>query len=52
MPDVEASRTTRTPGHHCQYASTVDGEDRWADVPVSVGERGVAFDNDRSSESS
>ncbi|MFJ4272866.1 hypothetical protein ACIP29_20175 [Streptomyces coelicoflavus] len=51
VPDVEGVAYDQDTGHHCQYASTVDGEARWVDIPVSVGEHGVVFDNGRSPES-
>ncbi|WP_159107020.1 hypothetical protein [Streptomyces coelicoflavus] len=51
VPDVEGVAYDQDTGHHCQYVSTVDGEARWVDVPVSVGEHGVVFDNGRSPES-
>ncbi|XKK62781.1 hypothetical protein HFP71_09650 [Streptomyces sp. ARC32] len=51
VPDVEGVAYDQDTGHHCQYASTVDGEARWVDIPVSVGECGVVFDNGRSPKS-
>ncbi|GAB1338333.1 hypothetical protein ACE1SV_49230 [Streptomyces sp. E-15] len=52
MPDLELVPYGKDTGHRCQYASSVDGEARWVDVPVSVGEHGVAFGNGRSPRSS
>ncbi|MFJ7497949.1 hypothetical protein ACIQZB_44085 [Streptomyces sp. NPDC097727] len=51
MPDLELVAYGQDTGHRCQYALSVDGKARWVNVPVSVGERGVIFDNDRSPES-
>ncbi|MER6157232.1 hypothetical protein ABT147_17055 [Streptomyces sp. NPDC001868] len=52
VPDLELVAYGQDTGHRCQYASSVDGKARWVNVPVSVGERGVVFDNGRSPESS
>ncbi|WP_200309415.1 hypothetical protein [Streptomyces adelaidensis] len=52
MPDLELVAYGQDTGHRCQHASFVDGKARWVNVPVSVGERGVVFDNGRSPESS
>ncbi|MFE9968092.1 hypothetical protein OG894_42740 (plasmid) [Streptomyces sp. NBC_01724] len=52
VPDLELVAYDRDTGHRCQYASSVDGKARWVNVPVSVGEHGVIFDNGRSPESS
>ncbi|MFI7345312.1 hypothetical protein ACIBSR_03470 [Streptomyces sp. NPDC049936] len=52
VPDVERVAYDQETGRRCQYASTVDGESRWVNVPVSVGERGVVFDNGHSLNSS
>lgn len=51
MPDLERVAYGQDTGHGCQYASSVDGKARWVNVPVSVGERGVIFDNGRSPKS-
>ncbi|MFE9707608.1 hypothetical protein [Streptomyces sp. NPDC005930] len=45
VPDVEPVAYNQDTGRRCQYASAVLGESRWGDVPVSVGERGVVFDD-------
>ncbi|MCX5426362.1 hypothetical protein OHU11_01140 [Streptomyces sp. NBC_00257] len=51
VPDLELVAYGQDTGHRCQYASSNDGKARWVNVPVSVGERGVIFDNGRSPES-
>ncbi|CAL9612352.1 hypothetical protein [Streptomyces sp. enrichment culture] len=48
VPDVELVASGQDTGYRCQYASSADGKGRWVNVPVSVGEHGVVFDNDRS----
>ncbi|MFF1482608.1 hypothetical protein ACFVYD_34540 [Streptomyces sp. NPDC058301] len=48
VPALERVAYGQNTGHRCQYASSVDGKARWGNVPVSVGERGVIFDNGRS----
>ncbi|MFE4540014.1 hypothetical protein ACFRKB_33920 [Streptomyces scopuliridis] len=52
VPDLELVAYERDTGHRCQYASSVDGASHWINVPVSVGEGGVVFDEGRSPETS
>ncbi|MFG2318760.1 hypothetical protein [Streptomyces tendae] len=47
VPDIELVAYGQDTGYRCQYVSSVDGEGRWINVPVSVGEHGVVFDNHR-----
>ncbi|MFF3784354.1 hypothetical protein [Streptomyces sp. NPDC001933] len=51
VPGLELVACGQDTGHRCEYASPVDGKARWVNVPVSVGERGVIFDNGRSPKS-